>query len=107
MDVKLFIFPKLTVLFRLFLILLSLGALVSSCTTVQVSQDYDTSFSFGTANTFGWNEKLQQENNNLSGNDELLLKRFRGAIENALVSQGFRQDTDPTFLVSYTYSVSK
>jgi len=80
-------------------------ALVSSCASVQVSQDYDTNFAFDTDHTFGWNEKLQHQNDKLSEDDELLTKRFKGAVEQVLTSQGFRQDTSPSFLVSYSYQI--
>lgn len=106
MDTKLFISPDHLVLLRLFLILFGVVALVSSCTNVQVSQDYDTSFTFDTGNTFGWNEKLQHVNDNLPEGDELLTQRFKGAIERVLTSQGFRQDTRPDLLVSYTYEIT-
>jgi hypothetical protein len=100
------IFPGHTLLFRLFFILLGLLALVSACTSVQVSQDYDTNFTFGTANTFYCNAKRQHENSDLQKPDELLAKRFKEAIENVLASQGFKRDERPTFLVSYTFSIT-
>ncbi|NOR23653.1 MAG: DUF4136 domain-containing protein [Desulforhopalus sp.] len=106
MKKKLFIFPNHFVLLKVLLILLWLVALVSSCTSVQVSQDYDTSFAFEAGNTFGWNEKLQHENDNPPEGDELLAKRFKGAVEKVLTSQGFRQDTRPVLLVSYIYEIT-
>ena len=93
-------------LFRLSFILLGLFALVSACTSVQVSQDYDTNFTFGTTNTFGWHAKLQHENSDLQKPDELLAKRFKKAIENVLTNQGFKLNQRPTFLVSYTFSIT-
>ena len=83
-----------------------LVALVSSCTSVQISQDYDSSFAFDSGNTFGWNEKLQDENDNLPKGDELLARRFKGTVERVLASKGFRLDTYPAFLVSYTYEIT-
>lgn len=105
-NTKLFIFPNHLVVLKWFLTLSWLVALLSSCTGIQVSQDYDKSFAFDTGNTFGWNEKLQYENDNLPGGDELLTKRFKEAVENVLTSQGFRQDTRPVFLVSYSYAIT-
>lgn len=93
-------------LFRSFSSLLGLLALVSACTAVQVSQDYDTTFTFGTTNTFGWHAKLQHESSDLQKPDELLAKRFNEAIENVLTSQGFKLNERPTFLVSYTFSIT-
>ncbi|MCP4338893.1 MAG: DUF4136 domain-containing protein [Desulfobulbaceae bacterium] len=106
MNTKISISPRHTMLFRLFSILLGLLALVSACTSVQVSQDYDTNFTFGTTNTFGWNAKLQHENSDLQKTDELLAKRFWKAIENVLASQGFKLNERPNFLVSYTFSIT-
>jgi hypothetical protein len=108
MNVQLFIFPNLAAVCRFVLVLVLFGVviLVSSCTTVQVSQDYDPSFPFQAANTFGWNTKLQHENSELLKRDELLAKRFKTAIENVLAPQGFQLDEQPTFLVSYTFSIT-
>jgi hypothetical protein len=106
MKTKLNIFPKLFVISRLFLIILGLVCLLSSCAKVQVSQDYDSNYAFGKVNTFGWNEKLQQQNGDLLQHDELLAKRFREAIEEVLAKRGFIQDARPAFLVSYTYGIT-
>jgi hypothetical protein len=97
--------PRHIMLFRLFSILLGLLVLVSACTSVQVSQDYDTNFTFGTTNTFGWHAKLQHESSDFQKPDELLAKRFKEAIENVLTNQGFKLNERPTFLVSYAFSI--
>ena len=106
MNTKLFIFPHHLVALKLFLTMSWLMFLISSCTSVQVSQDYDTGFAFDTGNTFGWDENLQHENDNHAQSDELLAKRFKEAIENNFINKGFRQNTRPVFLVSYIYTIT-
>ncbi len=54
-NTKVFILPNHFAVVKMFSILLWLVALVSSCASVQVSQDYDTNFAFDTDNTYGWN----------------------------------------------------
>ncbi len=100
------IFSKRFGRFRFFPIFLGLVALLSSCATVQVSQDYDTNYSFSEAKSFGWNEKLQLENRDVLHNDELLAKRFKRAIEEVLIKRGFRLDAHPVLLVSYSYTIN-
>lgn len=106
MKTKSNILPRVCAFLRLLPILFGFAALLSSCAKVQVSQDYDPNFAFDKENTYGWNEKLQHENRDLLQHDELLAKRFRGAIEEVLTKRGFRLDVRPAFLTSYSYTIS-
>lgn len=110
MNTKIFILPRWCgIHLRPILILLGLMVLLTGCATVQVSQDYDPSYPFGSAttfaSTFNWNEKQQRENDYRLRHDQLLANRFRAAIEAALTRQGFRLNAQPALLVSYTYEV--
>jgi hypothetical protein len=80
-------------------------ALLTACSTVQVSQDYVKNYNFATATTFNWNEKLQHENDDRYQHDELLSKRFRKAIEDTFAQKRFKQDLQPELLVSYSYQI--
>ncbi len=88
-------------------LLLALVALfISSCATMQVSQDYDTSYVFDKKNTYAWNTKQPSEIGDLLESDELLAKRFKAAIDETLTKRGFFQAAQPIFLVSYSYTVT-
>ena len=92
--------------FSLLPLLMLVVFFLSSCATVQVSQDYDTGYVFDKKKTYAWNTTIQNENGNLLVSDELLAKRFKTAIERTLASRGFHQDVQPTFLVSCTYTIT-
>ena len=98
-------FPNLIVRHRLFVILLGLVVLLSSCATVQVGQDYDTTYPFGEAKTFGWSNRPIHEKSGLLRDDELLANRFKGAIEEVLTKRGYRQVAHPALLISYSYTI--
>ena len=61
---------------------------------------------FGKEKSFGWNEKLLQENSGLLNQNELLAKRFKKSIEDVLNHKGYRQGGRADFLVSCIYTVS-
>ena len=92
--------------FSLLPLLLPVALFLSSCATVQVSQDYDTGYGFDKKKTYAWNTTIQNENGDLLVSDELLEKRFKTAIERNLADRGFIKDAQPTFLVSCTYTVT-
>ncbi|MGB3212660.1 MAG: DUF4136 domain-containing protein [Desulforhopalus sp.] len=98
--------PRRLVLLRSFPVILVLAVLLSSCASVQVSQDYKKDYSFTTEKTYGWNETLDAENGDLLDQDELLAKRFKEAVQDVLFRKGFRQVNQPEFLISYTYTVT-
>ncbi len=87
----------------LLILLLFCGA----CSTVRVSQDYNSEYVFpaGPA-SYNWNNQLQQDNSGLLAKDELLAKRFVDAIEIVLENKGFIQSTQPLYLVSCLYNVT-
>ncbi len=94
-------------MFSLLPLILTLAAFIlSSCATVQVSQDYDTSYSFDKIKTYAWNTTIPYEDGNILEHDELLAKRFAAAVEESLARRGFLQAPQATFLVSCTYTIS-
>lgn len=81
--------------------------LVSGCSKVQVSQDFDNEFKFDTEKSYAWNRDLQEKQGGLLSKNELLAKRFTKAIEENLQMQGFTiSDDAPSFLVSCSYVVN-
>ncbi len=104
---KILLFPKLTVVLKPVLILAGLLVLLTSCSTVQVSQDYDIHYPFDQIKTYGWNEELQKQQDHLLNHDELLANRFKKAIDKGLAGKGILADVRPDILVSYSYEVSE
>ena len=80
--------------------------LLASCSTVQVSQDFDNTYNFVHTTTYNWNTELQESATGAVKDDELLADRFVTAINNTLTSQGFSITDTPDFLVSYTYQIT-
>lgn len=89
------------------LLLLSIAALfLASCSKVQVSQDFDSTYNFAGARTYNWNTELQDSATGIIKDNTLLADRFVTAINTTLTSQGFSISDNPDFLVSYTYQIS-
>lgn len=79
---------------------------LTSCATVQVSQDFDKAYDFTKAGTYNWNKDLQDATTGLLQDDELLATRFFTAIDSSLVAQGFTLSETPDFLVSCNFTVT-
>lgn len=84
----------------------TLVLLFSGCSSVRVSQDYDTGFTFKTTGTYSWFEEKLNTAENLQNKNELLSRRFNNSIEQALADKGFTTSSSPDYLVSYQFSVS-
>lgn len=93
---------KTNILVFLFIVTLSL----TSCSKVQVSQDFDNTYNFTKAQTYNWNKELQGTTIDLLQKDELLANRFFSAIDNTLAAQGFALSDNPDFLVSCNYTIT-
>ena len=82
--------------------------LLTSCTSVRLGLDYDTSFTFSSLKTFAWHpEVLNEDNRNLR--NPLIDARIRTAIEETLISKGYEKVllNSADFLVAYHYSVER
>ena len=82
--------------------------LLASCTSVRLGLDYDTSTDFSSLKTFAWHpESLREDDKNLQ--NPLMDARIRTAIEETLISKGYRKVVldSADFLVGFHFSVEK
>lgn len=91
---------------RVLLFLCITALCLSSCATVQVSQDFDNTYNFTNAQTYNWDNDLQETTTGLLQEDELLANRFFTAIDASLMAQGFTASDKPDFLVSCNYTIT-
>ena len=77
--------------------------LVSGCSTVHVTRDYDQTADFGRLQTFAWKHEQQPVSGNPRVDNDLIDARIRTAVNTALVSKGFRPaaPADADFLLAY------
>lgn len=71
--------------------------LLSACSAITVTQDYDPAHDFSTMNTYGWLPDLRTK----TSLGELELGRVQSAVDSGLQARGFRKaEGNPDFLVS-------
>lgn len=94
MKTKILLFLSITTLF------------LTSCSTVQVSQDFESTYNFTQFQSYNWNKEFQDTATGILQDDELLADRFFAAIDSTLSAQGFTISDNPDFLVSCTYKIT-
>ena len=79
------------------------------CSTVRVSQDYDTNIDFSTMKTYAWQHDTQPKTGNIRLDNELEDRRIRSAIDGVLRNKGYgkvdRAAAD--FLVGYQRGIQQ
>ena len=89
----------------LFLSVIMLSYLVSSCSSITVKKDYDPSVDFSKYKTYKWG--TASDPNDVLLKNPLILKRVYEAIDLTLGKKGFKKvDSDPDFLV-YPHGATK
>ncbi len=91
---------------RLLLSICILLSLLSSCARVQVSQDYDPSYTFNTGKIYGWNDELQNKDGGVLVKDDLLRNRFINDINIILAQNGYQPGKQSDILVSCSFIVT-
>lgn len=82
--------------------------LLSACSTVKVSTDYDQSADFAALKSFNWlPESAKIENESAYLNNRIMDVRLTKAIDKQLVAQGFEFSTSPDFYVNYNITSEK
>ena len=80
---------------------------LQGCSGITVSQDYEKEYNFAGLKTFAW--KPNEENAYGVKDNDLVDKRIRTAIENALLTKSYRliDSSTPDFFISYHYNVEQ
>jgi len=80
--------------------------LLTGCSAVQVSQDYDEGADFMDFRTYDWRSEVTPEGEELMERNPLLHKRFYRTIDHVLQQKGYVQSDSPDFFVGYDFSVT-
>ncbi len=91
-------------------ILLSLviAVTVSGCSTIKISADYDPQGDFSNLRSYAWMHDEQPKTGNTFLDSQVLDTRIRRAVDDQLLSQGFRKasdDEDADFLLRYHVTI--
>ena len=88
---------------------LFLIVLISACSSVRVSQDYDLGKPLPELKTYQWQSDEQVKTGDARMDNPLLHGRIKKAIDRVLNQKGFQlSDADnPDFLVAYQFSISQ
>jgi len=85
-----------------------LSLVLSACSTVKVSTDYDQSADFTALKGFNWlPESVKVEKENAYLNNRIMDVRITKAIDKQLVAQDFSFSTAPDFYVNYSITSEK
>ncbi|KPJ78555.1 MAG: hypothetical protein AMJ54_02725 [Deltaproteobacteria bacterium SG8_13] len=81
--------------------------LLIGCSSVTVSQDYEIGADFSKYRTFDWVSAEQPRTGDIRVDNPLLDARIRSAVEQTLISKGYRKKIDgqPDMLVAYHLAI--
>lgn len=86
--------------------ILSLAIMLTACASIRVSQDYLKFTDFNSLKTYRWDSDFVQQENRITNNNPLLNQRIHTAIDNKLISMGYRRvDEVADFIISYQNAV--
>jgi len=88
---------------------IAIAILLTGCSTLQVSADYNSSVDFAHMKTYAWETDVQPETGNIRLDDKLDDRRIRSAVEQSLDTKGYtRTDrASADFLVEYKQSIQQ
>lgn len=91
---------------KLLLTLIGWAVILTGCSTVRVSQDYEPATDFSGLQTYQWLSTAAPQTGDVRVDNPLLDSRFRAAIDRNLTHQGFRKTNDePDFYIKYEYRI--
>jgi len=78
-----------------------LGVLLASCSSINISTDYDPGRDFSSYKTYRWAKGKERNPRNALTRNTLLDRRVRFAVDKSLQSKGFRklENGEPDFIV--------
>ena len=87
----------------------AMAFLAIGCSTLQVSQDYDTQTDFTRLQTFAWQNDTQPQYDDIRLNNSLMDERIRLAVEQSLLAAGFKKTEKPEahFFVAYELAIQQ
>ncbi len=79
------------------------------CSSLKVSQDYQSNHDFTQMKTFSWKDAVQKKNGDVRVDSQLIDDRIRRAVDQTMTKKGFMKavETSPDLLVEYQYVISK
>ena len=80
--------------------------MLSACSGIEVSQDFDTEMAFPRLETYAWKNQSVDKHDDVRADNPLLHKRFRQNIDRVLEEKGFARKIPSDFLVDYSYSIT-
>lgn len=91
----------------LWVFLAAVAAALTGCSTLKVSQDYDSTADFSVLKTFAWKDVNQPETGDIRVDSPLIDQRIRAAIKTNLALKGLEySDVDlPDARVAYHYTI--
>ena len=90
-------------------IFLTFLTLITGCSGIEVSQDYDIEVDFSKLKTFHWFSAVQKKTGDLRVDNPLLDSRIRKAVDSSLAQKGYQKifKGTPDFYIGYNYSILK
>ena len=89
------------------IIFLTVLALFTGCSGIEVSQDYDMAADFSNLKKFDWYLAMQEKTGDLRVDNSLLDSRIRKAVDSSLAQKGYERifQGTPDFYVGYKYAI--
>jgi hypothetical protein len=83
-------------------------ALLTACSTVRVSVDYDPEEDFTTYSSYAWLPQTPEATGHPRADSPMVQRRLRSGVDRALANKGFREvSSDPDFWVTFHMSVAQ
>lgn len=84
-------------------------AVLSGCSTMQISSDYDAAANFAALKTYDWMPEPQKVTGDPKIDDPFIERRIRDAVDNQLAAQGYNKlvSGDADFLIGYHVALDK
>ena len=84
-------------------------AVLSGCSTMQITSDYDPSANFADLRSYNWIPEPQKVSGDPKIDNPFIERRIRDAVDKQLAAQGYekRSSGTPDFLIGYQVAIGK